>query len=155
MITINDMDNNTETQLILNSLYKERADLTKQLTDLERVIKKIKLGTFTSDLAANNLAVISNTPETLDLIPEKKQIDFPLRGELRVQVISVFDLIGVACKLKDIQDKYKELTGLRPNLRETVRTLYNTKYSVYSNHAELNAECIGLKKNGWKERGAN
>jgi len=46
---------------------------------------------------------------------------------LRVQLISVFDLIGKASRLKDVQDKYKEVTGLRPNLRETLRTLSKHK----------------------------
>ncbi|HLX90119.1 MAG TPA: hypothetical protein VKR32_00470 [Puia sp.] len=33
------------------------------------------------------------------------------------------DIIGVACKLKDITEKYKEMTGINHNLRETLRTL--------------------------------
>ncbi|HUZ57193.1 MAG TPA: hypothetical protein VMU83_00250 [Hanamia sp.] len=113
----------TDTQLILNGLYRDRADLTKQLTDVERLIKKIKLGTFS--LNGND----NNTNDTLEPVSNSnnktktKQIEFPLRGELRVQVINVMDMIGVACKLKQIQDKYKEMTGLNVNLRETVRTL--------------------------------
>ena len=49
------MEYTTETQLILNGLYRDRAELTKQLTDVERLIKKIKLGTFSFD---NNAASI-------------------------------------------------------------------------------------------------
>ena len=118
------MEYTTETQLILNGLYRDRSELTKQLTDVERLIKKIKLGTFSLNGNDNN-----NTPsvEPVNNSNEAKQIDFPLRGELRVQVISIVDSIGVACKLKQISDKHKEITGLRVNLRETVRNLYKHK----------------------------
>jgi hypothetical protein len=48
---------------------------------------------------------------------------FPLKADLKVQAIKIFDTIGVACKLRDVQEKYKELTGLNSNLRETLRNL--------------------------------
>ncbi|HUZ61504.1 MAG TPA: hypothetical protein VMU83_22195 [Hanamia sp.] len=121
------MEQTTETQLILNGLYRDRQDLTKQLTDIERLIKKIKLGTFSLNGNDNNSNDTSEPVNNSNDKPETKQIEFPLRGELRVQVISVFDLIGKACRLKEIQDKYKELTGLLPNLRETLRTLSKHK----------------------------
>ena len=110
--------------MILNGLYRDRQELTKQLTDVERLIKKIKLGTFSLNGNENNDSV---TVAPANNSNEPKQIEFPLRGELRVQVISVFDLIGKACRLKEVQDKYKEVTGLRPNLRETLRTLSKHK----------------------------
>ncbi len=34
------MEYTTKTQLILNGLYRDRQELTKQLTDVERLIKK-------------------------------------------------------------------------------------------------------------------
>ena len=118
------MEYTTETQLILNGLYRDRAELTKQLTDVERLIKKIKLGTFSFDSGNSNTSDSTDTDNTSKNKPDIKPIDFPLRGELRVQVISVVDSIGVTCKLKLIQDKYKEMTGYRVNLSETVRNLY-------------------------------
>lgn len=121
------MEYNTETQLILNGLYRDRQELTKQLTDIERLIKKIKLGTFTLDGNENNTSVTNEPVNNSDNNSEPKQIDFPLRGEMRVQVICVFDIIGKACRLKEVQDKYKELTGLSVNLRETLRTLSKHK----------------------------
>lgn len=117
----------TDTQLILNGLYRDRADLTKQLTDIERLIKKIKLGTFSLDATVSNDADNVDVNNSTENKTETKAIDFPLRGELRVQVISVMDLIGVACKMKHIQDKYKQMTGLTVNLRETTRTLSKHK----------------------------
>src|SRR5664279_2173023 len=121
------MEYTTETQLILNGLYRDRQELTKQLTDVERLIKKIKLGTFSFDTGNNNDVATPETDNSQTNKTESKPIDFPLRGELRVQVISVFDLIGKACRLKEVQDKYKDLTDLRPNLRETLRTLSKHK----------------------------
>jgi hypothetical protein len=38
-------------------------------------------------------------------------------------VLYLFDLIGVACRLNEVQDKYKEITGTHQNLREVLRTL--------------------------------
>ena len=117
------MTHTTDTQLILNGLYRDRADLTKQLTDVERLIKKIKLGTFSFDEGNTNDTVKVVEGDNSEIKEQPKQIEFPLRGEVRVQVLCIMDRIGVACRLKEVQDKYKEATGMNVNLRETLRNL--------------------------------
>ncbi len=37
------------------------------------------------------------------------------------------DMIGCACKLKDLQNKYEEITGSNYSIRETLRTLNKHK----------------------------
>ncbi len=121
------MEYNTDTQLILNGLYRDKAELSKKLSDIDKLIKKIKMGTFALDSSHENTPNIVAPTDNVDKSPEQAKSEFPLRAELRVQVISVMDMIGVACRLKAIQDKYKELTGLTVNLRETTRTLSKHK----------------------------
>ena len=68
------MEQTTETQLILNGLYRDRQDLTKQLTDIERLIKKIKLGTFSLNGNDNNTSDTNETVNNSNAIPETKQM---------------------------------------------------------------------------------
>ena len=120
------MDTTTDKELILNSLYRDRDELSTKLNDIEKLIKKIK---------SNNLALNSTPNITSDLIEpvetattDKQELQFPYKSELRFQVLGCIDAIGTACKLKDIQEKYKEFTGSTFSLRETLKTLH--KYQV-------------------------
>jgi len=112
------IDNTQEKELILKGLYRDRDELSTKLSDIERLIKKIKSNTFslvqTPVIEDTNNEVITE-PNTVNL--------FPFKAELKFQVLSIIDMIGIAFKLKDIQAKYLEITGSTYNLRETLRTL--------------------------------
>jgi hypothetical protein len=106
--------NTLEKELILKGLYRDREELAAKLNDVDKLIRKVKTGVF-------NL----NSPEII--VEENKEPEltqtFPANSNLKVQILFIFDLIGVACRLKDVQEKYKELTGINMNIRETLRTL--------------------------------
>jgi len=109
------MEYKPDVQLILNSLNKEKKELSDKLAEIDKLIKRIKYGNL--DLGLNKVA----KADDIETIEAAKP--FPLKAELKVQIIKVMDLLGEASKLKSIQDKYKEMTGIHHNLRETVRTL--------------------------------
>lgn len=113
------MEYSQDIQIVLDSLNKDKRELLDKINSIDKLIKKIKYGNLNLGLTkgAQQIAAIEE-----DLQPEQVK-QFPLKADLKVQVIKVFDILAVASKLKDVQDKYKELTGIRHNLRETLRNL--------------------------------
>ena len=113
------MNYTTDIELVLNSLNKERKEHLDKVNDIDKLIKKIKYGNLNLGLTKGNKA------DTLELNDDTKQQPqaFPLKADLKVQAIKIMDLLGVASKLKDIRDKYHEITGMNVNLRETLRNL--------------------------------
>ena len=108
-----------EVELILDSLNRDKRELLDKIAGIDKVIKRIKYGNLNLGLSQDNKTYYENI-EDENPAPVKA---FPLKADLKVQVIKIFDVIGVACKLSDVRDKYKELTGLNSNLRETLRNL--------------------------------
>src|SRR5215813_9317168 len=106
-------------ELIISSLNKERNELLLKVAEIDKVIKRIKYGGLNLGLAKQ--------AEDNDLAPAIEQTEnpatFPVKAELKVQAIKIMDLLGVASKLRDIRDKYHEITGLNVNFRETLRNL--------------------------------
>lgn len=116
------MDNTFETELILKGLYRDRDELAGKLNDVEKLIRKIKSGNFALNTTANN-APEQQTEQTNTQTP----VLFPFKSEMKFQVAAIIDMIGTVCKLKDIQEKYKEITGSSYSVRETIRTLHKHK----------------------------
>ena len=113
------MEYTSEIQMVLDSLNKDKRELLDKVNEVDKLIKRIKYGNQTLGLAKGIPVetLTANDNET------QQQPIFPLKSELKVQIIKIMDIIGVACRLKDIQDKYKEFTGMYVNLRETTRNL--------------------------------
>ncbi len=113
------MEYNTDIEIVLNSLNKERKEYLDKVADIDKLIKRIKYGNLNLGLTKGNKgdAPEMNNDETQQTQP------FPLKADLKVQAIKIMDLLGVASKLCDIRDKYHEITGLNVNLRETLRNL--------------------------------
>jgi hypothetical protein len=116
------MEYSSEIELVLNSLNKERQEYLDKANDIDKLIKKIKYGNLNLGLSKGNKVEPANT-DNLNNAETKQQSAFPLKADLKVQALKVMDLLGVASKLKDIRDKYHEVTGLNVNFRETLRTL--------------------------------
>ena len=114
------MAHTQEIELILNSLNRDKRELLDKIAGIDKVIKRIKYGNLNIGLSPEDKKTYYENTES-DTEPPVKT--FPLKADLKVQAIKVFDVIGVACKLRDVQEKYKELTGLNSNLRETLRNL--------------------------------
>jgi len=113
------MEQTTEIQVVLNSLLKEKKELNDKITEIDKVIKRIRYGNLNLGLSKVN----APNDNDLDKPESQQRQDFPLKADLKIQAIKIFDIIGVACKLSDIRDKHHEITGLRINFRETLRNL--------------------------------
>ena len=113
------MEYNTDIEIVLNSLNKERKEYLDKVADIDKLIKKIKYGNLNFGLSKGNKV---DTPESNTDVIQQPQA-FPLKADLKVQAIKIIDLLGVASKLHEIRDKYHEITGLNVNLRETLRNL--------------------------------
>jgi hypothetical protein len=113
------MEYSQDVELILNSLNKDKKELLDKVGEIDKLIKKIKYGNL--NIGLNKVARIDNSITDVEVIEQPQA--FPLKADLKVQVIKIFDLLGEASKLKDVQDKYHQLTGIRHNLRETLRNL--------------------------------
>lgn len=112
------MEYTQETQLILNSLGKDRKELADKLSEIDKLIKKIRYGNV--NLGASK-GMKENITDEIGTTEEVKP--FPLKADLKVQVIKILNILGEASKLNAVQEKYKELTGYQANLRETLRNL--------------------------------
>jgi hypothetical protein len=110
------MEYNSETMLILESLSKDKRELLHKINEIDKVIKRIKYGSI-------NLGGTKRNNDKPDIEQTEQPQPFPLKADLKIQVLKVLDLIGVACKLSEIRDKYHEITGHNVNFRETLRNL--------------------------------
>jgi hypothetical protein len=113
------MEYNTDIEIVLNSLNKERKEHLDKVADIDKLIKKIKYGNLNLGLSKGNK---TDAPEVNNDEKQQPQV-FPLKADLKIQAIKIFDILGVASKLSDVRDKYHEITGLNVNLRETLRNL--------------------------------
>jgi hypothetical protein len=113
------MEYNQDIELIISSLNKDKRELLDKVNDIDKLIKRIKYGNL--NLGLNKGNKIDNTITDIEVIQPIRA--FPKKADLKVQIIKIFDILGEASKLKDVQDKYKELTGIHHNLRETLRIL--------------------------------
>jgi hypothetical protein len=113
------MEYSSEVQVILDSLNKQKRELTDKVNEIDKVIKRIKYGNLNVGGTQGSIqnTSINNTHEIQN--PQA----FPIKADLKIQAIKIMDLLGVASKLSDIRDKYHEITGLNVNLRETLRNL--------------------------------
>jgi hypothetical protein len=110
--------------LMLAALGKERQQLHERIMQLDRIIKSVRNGEYSP---ATN--VISIDATTLPAIPEQT-MSFPKKADLKVQILSVFDFIGKAAKLQDIQNEYNRLNEGHYPLRDTIRSLQTSKLLV-------------------------
>src|SRR5579871_1282155 len=113
------MEHTQDVELILNSLTKEKKELLDKVNEIDKVIKRIKFGNLNIRLSQGNDIAAPIAPHN----EMQSQSTFPLKADLKVQIIKVFDILGVASKLREVQDKFTELTGSKHNIRESLRNL--------------------------------
>lgn len=113
------MEYSSDVQVIINSLTKEKRELTDRIAEIDKVIKRVKYGNL--NFGGNK----GTAPIKEHIEPDETQHAqaFPRKADLKVQAIKIFDILGVASKLSDVRDKYHEITGLNVNFRETLRNL--------------------------------
>lgn len=109
---------NTDTEVILNALQKERDELHDRIMQVDRIIKRVKsLEYSASDTSQDS---VKQLPVEGSSESAKAFNIFPRIVDIKIQVLRVFDLIKLAAKLKDIQTEYTKISGNKYNIRETV-----------------------------------
>ena len=104
-------------QVILNALQRDRDELHDKIMQLDRIIKKVKGLDYSNELD-NDVKQLAVQPAQLAPIDK-----FNVQADIKVQVLTVFEIIGHAAKLKDLQYEYHKLSGNAFNIREVVRGL--------------------------------
>jgi hypothetical protein len=109
----------TDIQVILNALQRERDDLHSQLMQVDRIIKRVKTGTYSDE------PIIQPVPKQLEaIVPTKKPlIPISSGSQLKMQILKVFDVLGTAITLKQIMAELEAMTGHKPYIRDNIRAL--------------------------------
>lgn len=107
-------------EIILKALQRERDDLHNQLMQVDRIIKRVKCGTYSED-------EMPEKPKQLQVAPiAQKPKTLTPSADIKVQILRVFDVLGIAATLKQLQNEYKAISGNNYNIRETVRSLHKS-----------------------------
>lgn len=114
-----------DADVMIRALNKERALLHDKIMQLDRIIKRVKAGDYVGFTSPKDRGIEGNivTPVALDFPLN----EFPKQADIKIQVIKVFDAIGYASKLGDLQKRYSELSDSNFDIRETVRALHRAK----------------------------
>lgn len=109
----------TDTEVILNALQKERDELHDKIMQVDRIIKRVKSLEYNPDQQQPVKELSNDTAK-----PEQPLVLFPKHADIKVQVLRVFDIIGKASKLGEIQKQFTQLTGNKYPIREAMRNLH-------------------------------
>jgi|SRR6185369_2792162 len=111
----------SDIDVVLTALSKERIDLHERLMQIDRIVKRIKKGESYTDSTPKE---IESEPKQQPAIKTDKKL--PKDMDTKLHVLLVMDELKKASKLKIIQSKYFQLTGNSYNIRESVRSLNRT-----------------------------
>jgi hypothetical protein len=119
LCTMNDKD------VILAAIQRERDELHDKIMQVDRIIKRIKSVDYSND-------IIGDSPKQIETTIATKQPAAPVKTigtstDIKVNIMRVFDLLGKASKLKQIQNEYTKLTGSNYNVRDVVRNLKQSR----------------------------
>ncbi|MEP7374781.1 MAG: hypothetical protein ABI675_15400 [Chitinophagaceae bacterium] len=109
-------------QIILSALQRERDELHEKIMQVDRIIKKVKGLDYSSDIDSNDVNPLALSP-VINQQPIAPIDKFNVQADIKVQVLTVFEILGHAAKMKDIQYEYHKLSGNAFNIREVVRGL--------------------------------
>lgn len=102
------------------ALSKEREDLHNKLMQVDRIIKRVKTGTYSDEPNIAEPAKLQASPA-----PVKKKA-LPPVANMKVHVLKAMDIVNVASSLAQIQAEFTAMTESKINIRETLRSLQNS-----------------------------
>jgi len=133
-------------EVILHSLNKEREYLHQQLMQIDRIIKRVKCGTFSNESAPI-------TPQiSQPAIVAKAAISLTNTDNLKIQLLRVMDVIGKGCKLKTIHEEYNKQTGNKYPIRDALRALQEAGLVRLAKEKENTRGFMWVKRE-WVENG--
>jgi hypothetical protein len=104
-------------KIALDAMIKERQRIHSELTMMDKAIKEMKVR-----LNGGNTERPVPSPTNSIQLPAGA---IPSKLQIRKVILEIMDKINVPCKMNDIQDEYKKITGVDYNIRENVRSLNN------------------------------
>jgi hypothetical protein len=109
-----------DTDVILHALQKERDDLHGRIMQIDRIMTRIRKIEYAPGIQ-DSLPVLQDVPVNIDI-----KADFPKTADIKIQVLRVFDILGKASQLADLQREFTEITGSHYKIREAVRAMHST-----------------------------
>lgn len=137
-------------ELLLASLTAKKDEVVAYLKVLDKAIKGMKEGNYSALL--NNDAPITSIEMVEVKAPQLTYAPFPLKADIKVQILTIIDTIGKACKLKQIQDEFTRITNSKVSVRESVRTLHKAGKLLLMREADATRGNYWVKKD-WVEDG--
>lgn len=110
----------TDTDVILLALQKERDSLHERILQVDRIIKRVQSIDYSHEVVKADAV-----PDNKEISRIEPDISFPTTADIKIQVLRIFDMIGRAAPLAEIQSQYTNVTGSTYKIREAVRSLYN------------------------------
>ena len=104
-------------QVILKALQREREDLHKQLMQVDRIINRVKSGTYSEEPQVQQ-------PKQLEpKAPIKQDNTIRSNSDVKICILRALDVISIAATLKQLQTEFEAMTGNKQQIRDSVRTL--------------------------------
>ncbi len=138
-------------EVILAALQRERDELHDKIMQVDRIIKKVKNVDYSNDNSNDNAKQIEAIAIKQPAAPAKV-ISLSTSTDVKVQVLRVFELLGKASKLSQIQDEFTRLTGSNYRVRDVVRGLKQSKILLMLKLIDSHRGILWVKKD-WVRNG--
>jgi hypothetical protein len=96
----------TDTEIILIALQKERDELHERILQVDRIINRVKSIDYGNTIGEDRELIPQDTQT-----PNITAIPFPKSADIKIQVLRVFEIMGYATSLSQLQDEYSRITG--------------------------------------------
>jgi hypothetical protein len=111
-------------EVILAALQRERDELHDKIMQVDRIIKRVKNVDYSND---DSNKQIETTIAIKQPVALSKPVSVSTSTDIKVQILRVFEILGKASKLSQIQDEFTKLTGSNYRIRDVVRGLKQSR----------------------------
>lgn len=110
-------------EVILSALQRERDELHDKIMQVDRIIKRVKNVDYSNDINSNSTNQLETTIAITQPVVPSKPVSLSTSTDIKIQILRVFEILGKASKLSQIQGEFTKLTGSNYNIRDVVRNL--------------------------------
>ncbi len=112
----------TDTEIILNSLQKERDELHARIMQVDRIIKRVKSLDNSPD---GNLLFEATKSPTVTPNPQSTPLAVSTyrKTDVKVLIIRAMDIIGRAAQFNEVQAEFNKINGCDYKIKEPIRAL--------------------------------
>ncbi|MBI5857404.1 MAG: hypothetical protein HZB42_07110 [Sphingobacteriales bacterium] len=111
-------------EVILAAMQRERDELHDKIMQVDRIIKRIKNVDYSNEISGDNTKQLETTIASKEPV---KPVSISTSTDVKVQILRIFEILGKASKLSQIQNEFTKLTGSRYKIRDVVRGLQQSK----------------------------